>query len=88
MKVLAIDLAFALIFDLLKGCTPFYSKDAAKNKDKFAFKLFFLLGPFPLSNVPFCRNSFLKTKGFAAKPTNHRINNKLLKVTSHIILPK
>jgi hypothetical protein len=88
MKVSAIGLAFALIYDLLISGMPLCDKVATKYKDIFAFNLFFLLGPFPLSNVPFCRGGFLKTIGFVAKPTNCRINNKLLKVTSHITLPK
>jgi hypothetical protein len=84
MKVSTIDLAFVSICDLLKGGTPFCDKVATKNKKKFASNLFFLLGPFPLSNVPFCKGGFLKTTKFAAKPTNCKIDNKLLKVTSHI----
>jgi hypothetical protein len=67
---------------------PFCNKVATKNKDKLSFDLFFLVGIFPLSNVPFYRSGFLKTIRFVAKPTNHKIDNKLLKVTSHISLPK
>jgi hypothetical protein len=88
VKVLAIDLAFASICDMLKGGTPFCSKVAIENKDKFAYDLFFLLGPFPLSNVPFCTCGFLKTTRFVAKHGNCKIDIKLLKVTSHITLPK
>lgn len=88
MKVLAIDFVFASIYDFLKGGTPFYSKGATKNKYKFASDFFFLLGPFPLSNVPFYKGGFLKTIGFTAKPANRKIDNKILKVTSHITLTK
>jgi hypothetical protein len=88
VKVSTINLAFVSICDLLIGSTPFCGKVATKNKDKFAFDLFFLLGPFPLSNVPFFKSGFLKTIGFVAKPTNCKIDNKLLKVTSHIIIKK
>jgi hypothetical protein len=80
--------SIASICDMLIGGIPFCDKVATENKDKFSFDLFFLLGFFPLSNVPFCINGFLKTIGFVAKPTNHRIDNKLLKGTSHISLPK
>jgi len=73
---------------MLIGGITFCNKVVTKNKDKFSFDLFFLLGFFPLSNVRFCRSGFLKTIGFVAKPTNHKIDNKLLKVTSCISLPK
>ncbi len=88
MKGSTIDLTFVSIYDLLKGGTPFCGKVAVENKEKFASDLFFMLGPFPLSNVPFCRGGFLKTTRFVAKLANHKIENKLLKVTSHITLPK
>jgi hypothetical protein len=67
---------------------PLCGKVVTENKDIFASKLFFMLGLFPLSNVPFCKGGFLKSTRFVAKPTNCKINNKLLKVTSHITLPK
>jgi hypothetical protein len=44
VKVLAIDLTFASISDLLKDGMAFCGKVAVKNKDMFAFDLFFLLG--------------------------------------------
>jgi hypothetical protein len=44
IKVLAIDLAFASICDLLRGGMPFCGKVATKNKDMLAFDLSFLLG--------------------------------------------
>jgi len=37
---------------------------------------------------PFVEVVSLKTTGFAAKLANRKINNKLLKVTSHITLTK
>jgi len=43
MKVSAIDLTFASMFDLLRCGTPLCGKVAAENKDKFAYDLFFLL---------------------------------------------
>jgi len=46
MKVLAIDLAFTTICDLLIGGMPFCDKVATNNKDIFTFDLFFMLGPF------------------------------------------
>jgi hypothetical protein len=55
MKVLAIDLAFASIYDFLKGGTPFCSKGVAKNKDKIASDLFFLLGLFHYPMYPFAK---------------------------------
>jgi hypothetical protein len=85
MKGSIIDLTF---YDLLKGGTPFCGKVAVENKDKIASDLFFLLGPFPISNVPFCRGGFLKTIRFVAKLANRKIDNKFFKVTSHITLPK
>ncbi len=75
MKVSTIDLAFTLIFNLLRGGMPLCGKVATENKNKFAFNLFFLLGPFALSNVGFCKGGFLKTTRFGAKLTNCKIDN-------------
>jgi hypothetical protein len=49
--------------------TPLHGKVTTKNKDRFAFVLFFLMGPFELSNVTFCSNGFLNNIGYVAKPT-------------------
>jgi hypothetical protein len=43
MKVSAIDLTFASMFDLLRCGTPLCGKVAAENKNKFAYDLFCLL---------------------------------------------
>ncbi len=88
MKILAIDLAkFASMYDLLRWGTPLCDKVATKTKDKFAFDLFFLFGPFALSNVAFYNGGFFNTIGFVAKPTKCK-NDNLLKMTFHITLAK
>jgi hypothetical protein len=69
VKVSTIDLTFASMPDLLRCGTPLCGKIATKNKDKFSFDLFFLLGPFALSNVVFCSDGFLNGIGFITKPT-------------------
>jgi hypothetical protein len=48
----------------------------------------FHLGAFSIIQSTFFKRWLLKTIGFVAKPTNHRIDNKLLKLTYHITLPK
>ncbi len=88
MKILAIDFTkFASMYDLLKWDTPLCGKTTTKNKDRFAFDLFFLFGPFALSNVTFYNDGFLKTIGFVAKPTKCK-NDNLLNLTSHFTLAK
>jgi nucleoside-diphosphate-sugar epimerase len=49
----ALAKGFSSQYDVLKCGTPLYGKVTTKNKDRFAFVLFFPMGPFALSNVPF-----------------------------------
>jgi hypothetical protein len=83
-----IDLTFASMSNLLRCGTPLCGKVATKNKDKFAYDLFLLLGLFALSNVAFCNGGFLNGIGFVAKPIKCKNDSKLLKSTSHITLVK
>jgi hypothetical protein len=88
MKVSAINLAkFASTYDLLRWGTPLCGKVVTENKDIFAFDLFFLFGPFALSNVAFYSGGFLNIIRFVAKPTKCK-NDNLLKLTFHITLAK
>jgi hypothetical protein len=71
MKVSTIDFVkFASTYDLLRWGTPLCGKVVIENKDIFAFDLFFMFGPFALSNVIFYSGGFLNTIRFVAKPTN------------------
>jgi hypothetical protein len=68
MKVSTIDLVkFASTYDLLKWGTPLCGKVVTKNKNIFAFDLFFLVWAFCI--VAFYSGGFLNTIRFVAKPT-------------------
>ncbi len=88
MKVSTIDFAFASMSNLLRCHTPLCRKVGTKNKNKFAYDLFFLLGPLALFNVAFYNGGFLNNIRFVTKPTKCKNDNNLLKSTSHIALEK
>jgi hypothetical protein len=48
VKVLAIDLVFVSICDLLIGGTPYCGKIVAENKENFASNFFSLIGAFSI----------------------------------------
>jgi len=88
VKVSTIGLAFTSMPNLLRFGTPLCGKVGTKNEDKFAYDLFFLLGPFALSNVAFYNGGFLNSIGLVTKPTKCENDNNLLKSTSHIAMEK
>jgi hypothetical protein len=51
VKISTIDLAFVSMSNLLRCGTPLSGKVGTNNKDKFAYDLFFLLGPFAFTMV-------------------------------------
>jgi hypothetical protein len=82
VKISTINLAFASMSNLLRCGTPLCGKVGTNNKDKFAYDLFFLLGPFALSNVAFYSGGFVNNIRFVTKPTKCKNDNHLLKSTS------
>jgi len=64
---------------MLKCGTPLYGKSQQKNKDRFAFVLFFLMGPFALFNVTFYSGGFLNNIRFVAKLTKCKNDTNILK---------
>jgi hypothetical protein len=88
VKVSTIDLAFASMLNLLRCGTPLCGKVGTKNKDKFAYDLFFLLRPFTLANVVFYNGGFLNIIRFVTKPTKCENDNNFSKLIPHIALEK